>query len=129
MASTRRSRKNTLPKATLERARQQAGLEPEADVEENEAEESEVTPRQARAASSRRSGNRGKVTTMAQVERARARGEIDQEMVRDLLANPIVTVSEEELHSDYGRVLVDLRNMGLLSAALIVLLIFIAVAL
>lgn len=117
MASSRRSRKNALPKATLERARQQAGLEPE-----ESAEDSEPVVVSERV-SSRRGAARSKITTAAQIERARARGELDQEMVRDLLANPIREVTEEELHQDYAHVLVDLRNMGILAALLISLLV------
>jgi hypothetical protein len=127
MATSRRNRKNTLPKATLERARQQAGMQPAEEAEiEDESEQAEVAAVQPEKVSNRRSAARSKITSMSQIERARSRGELDQEMVRDLLANPIRQVSEEELHRDYAHVLIDLRNMGLLSAALIAALVILS---
>jgi hypothetical protein len=44
-------------------------------------------------------------------------------MIEDVLANPTKFVSAEELQQEYQHVLVDLRNMGILSAVLIVVLI------
>jgi hypothetical protein len=127
MATSRRNRKNTLPKATLERARQQAGMQPAEETEiEDESEPTESAAIRPEKASSRRPAARSRITSMSQIERARSRGELDQEMVRDLLANPIRQVSEEELHRDYAHVLIDLRNMGLLSAALIAALVILS---
>lgn len=47
-------------------------------------------------------------------------------MIEELLAHPTKTVSEAELHAQYGYVLRDLRNMGVLAAALFATLIVLA---
>jgi hypothetical protein len=46
--------------------------------------------------------------------------------IEDILAHPTKTVTEAELHAQYGYVLADLRNMGALAAALFVLLVVLA---
>jgi hypothetical protein len=51
---------------------------------------------------------------------------LDAAAIRDLLENPTKTVSESQLREDYQHVLVDLRNMGVLAAALMVLLVILA---
>jgi hypothetical protein len=57
-----------------------------------------------------------------------ARG-ISQERVAQLLDAPTRTVTEAELRAKYSYVLTDLRSMGLLSAALVVTLIALALIL
>lgn len=46
--------------------------------------------------------------------------------IEDLLEHPTKTVTEAELHADYGYVLSDLRNMGVLAAVLFIFLIVLA---
>ncbi len=121
--SKRRSRQSSpnLPKATLDRARQQAGLEPEseempaASPEPAAAPQATVTPRKARK----------RKVAAAQIQQAK-RGELDNDVIAELLHNPTKYVSEEELHAEYGFVLRDLRNMFVLAAALMVLLVVLA---
>jgi hypothetical protein len=120
MAKRRRNgKKPNLPKDVLARARKQAGVEE--DVKETSstggksdaAETSSVSEKVAR---------RRKMSTV-QLERNRQRGELTNEMVEDVLANPTKFVSSEELQDEYKHVLVDLRNMGILAAVLIATLI------
>lgn len=51
---------------------------------------------------------------------------LDPAYVRERLAHPTITVSEAELHQQYGYVVKDLRSMGLLAATLVVALIILA---
>ena len=62
-----------------------------------------------------------------QLERRRDEGTLEAEYVADLLANPTKIVSEEDLRADYGFVIKDLRNMGILAAALFVALVIVSV--
>ena len=55
--------------------------------------------------------------------------ELTQEKIRELLHNPTRFVSEAELRQTYNHVIVDLRNMGLLAAGLIVVLVALALVL
>lgn len=125
--SKRRSRQSSpnLPKATLDRARQQAGLEP--DREETEAASLEPAPQAKpapQATVTSRKARKRKVAA-AQIQQAK-RGELDNDVVAELLHNPTKIVSEEELHAEYGFVLRDLRNMFVLAIALMVLLVALA---
>jgi hypothetical protein len=54
---------------------------------------------------------------------------LPQEMINELLANPTKVVTEEDLRRDYSYVIADLRNMALLSVALVVLLVALALLL
>jgi hypothetical protein len=47
---------------------------------------------------------------------------LPQEMVRQLLHNPTKIVTEHQLRQEYGYVVADIRNMGILALGLIVLL-------
>ncbi len=62
-----------------------------------------------------------------QLERRKDEGTLETEYVADLLANPTKIVSEEDLRADYGFVIKDLRNMGILAAALFVALVIVSV--
>lgn len=115
MAKRRRNNKKAnLPKNVLERARKQAGIED--DVNETstgtKSDESETSSVGEMVARRRKMGT-------VQLERSRQRGELTNEMVESILANPTKIVSNEELHEEYKHVLVDLRNMGLLAVVLI----------
>jgi hypothetical protein len=108
---------NALPADTLERARKNAGLEADNEKELAEAEaalQAEATQMSVNERSARR-----KKSAPAQLERSRQRGELTAEMIEDALANPSIEVSEESLRQDYSHVLIDLRNMGVLAALLI----------
>jgi len=127
MAKRRRSSKPNLPADVLARARKNAGVEePESDepVEEsNDSNDSDdsvsVTERAAR---------RRKLSTV-QLERNKKRGEMSNELIADVLNNPTKVVTEEELREDYAHVLLDLRNMGILAAILIVVMLGLAFSL
>lgn len=142
MSKRRRNKKKpNLPQATLDRARREAGLEPaEPQVEEAapepevaddpkaDVEESQPEPAAAKASTSStgsRSTRRRRVNSV-QLDRNRKKGELDAETVAEMLANPTVEVTEEELGKDYRHVLLDLRNMGVLAAVLMVLLVGLA---
>lgn len=49
--------------------------------------------------------------------------QIDSAYLRERLANPTRTVTEAELHAEYGYVVRDLRSMAILAAGLIVALV------
>jgi hypothetical protein len=115
MARRRKSSSPNLPSDVLERARKNAGAETE---DENELAEAEASV-SVNARSARRRNN----LSPAQLERSRQRGELTHEMIEESLANPSVEVSEESLRAEYGHVLIDLRNMGLLAAVLIAVII------
>lgn len=150
----RKSKKPNIPQSTLERARKQAAGELSEDAgetvdgvqptppkvapppQETRAEET-VAPDdvpekpklsdEAVAAKPRSSSRRStRRVSQAQIERSKKKGELDTSTIEYALAHPTVDVSEEELHAEYGHVLVDLRNMGLLAAVLLVVLVLLA---
>jgi hypothetical protein len=108
----RKKNANALPAETLERARKNAEMEGTDELAEAEAAlDSEMSVNE-------RSARRRKAAP-AQLERSRQRGELTGEMIEEALANPTIEVSEEALREEYSHVLVDLRNMGVLAAILI----------
>lgn len=56
-------------------------------------------------------------------------GKQDARYIAQLLANPVKTVTEDELRAEYAFVLTDLRSMGLLAVGLVVLLVVLALLL
>ena len=56
----------------------------------------------------------------------RSSGELSQEVINEMLENPTIEVSEDELRKEYGFVIADLRSMALLSIGLIVALVALA---
>lgn len=123
-----------LNRELLDRARQQAReIESESDREELEvsaptaAESQPSAVRQPAAGTQRRS--------VSTAKRLRERNEetrkksLTSEDISELLANPTKTVTEAELRAQYGFVLRDLRNMGMLAGASFVFLIVLAVLL
>jgi hypothetical protein len=56
----------------------------------------------------------------------RTNKELSAGETEELLANPTKIVTETELHTQYGYVLADIRNMGLLAGALFGMLIVLA---
>jgi hypothetical protein len=116
----RKKQQPNLPEDVLARARRQAGIE---DDEANANDEAEDAP--AESSVVERAARRRKLTPV-QLERNRKHGDLSQDYIRDILENPTEFVSEEQLREEYQHVLFDLRNMGLLAAALMVLLVLLA---
>ncbi len=92
-------------------------------------ETSAPAPRTRPSNSARRSGDRKSVGARSARERRatrsstsarRSSGELSQDVISEMLENPTIEVSEDELRHEYGFVIADLRSMGLLSVALIV---------
>jgi hypothetical protein len=127
MARRKRNKQPNLPEATLERAREQAGLPAETDAAE-EVEEVETTAAAAPVREKPKSpvSRTGRRVSAAKLEQSRKRGDMDQEMVEYMLEHPTKVVTEGELRAEYGHVLYDLRNMFLLAGVLIAVMIVIA---
>jgi len=125
MAKRRRNRnKPNLPDDVLARARKNAGIEEEeTDAVDNSTKSTDASD-DADSVSSR-AARRRKLSPV-QLERSRQRGELSNDLISEALQNPTNIVSEEELGEDYKHVLVDLRNMGILAAILITLLVSLA---
>jgi len=135
MARRKRSKQPNLPEATLQRAREQAGLpaqqaadEPETEVAEAEA--APVAEKPVMAAPEKRnpalSQRAGRKISSARLEQSKKRGDLDPEMVEYVLEHPTKIVSEAQLREEYGHVLYDLRNMALLAATLIIVMVIVA---
>ncbi len=126
----RRRKKPNISQAVLEQARQTAAgegagaSETEATAQETAA--ADVGASAAAAEAPRRQRRRRRDLQAVQLERRKDEGALDAEYVADLLANPTKEVSEEELRADYGFVIKDLRNMGILAAGLFVALVLIS---
>ena len=126
----RRRKKPNISKAVLEQARQTAAGD-EAGASETEATAQEtaaadIAASAVAAETPRRQRRRRRDLQAVQLERRKDEGALDAEYVADLLANPTKEVSEEELRADYGFVIKDLRNMGILAAGLFVALVLIS---
>ncbi|MCY3832889.1 MAG: hypothetical protein OXG85_07715 [Chloroflexi bacterium] len=122
----RRRRKPNISQAVLEQARQGAidGSSP-ADDRAPEASAPAAVP----AAAPKPLPRRRRALQAAQLERRKDEGTLDGEYVAELLANPTKVVSEDDLRADYGFVIRDLRNMGILAAALFIALIIVSLVL
>ncbi|MDQ7026549.1 MAG: hypothetical protein Q9P01_04595 [Anaerolineae bacterium] len=124
--SKRRNKKPNLPEDVLARARKQAGIEePETDSENDENGDKGTNGNGEKVSVNERAARRRKLSPV-QLERSRKRGDLDGDTIRDMLENPTIAVSEEQLREEYQHVLVDLRNMGVLAAGLMVLLVVLA---
>lgn len=137
--SKRKNRKSSgapnLPKETLYRARQEAGLMPiPAEAEEetsDEAVEAVIVAPAPEVKRSRETLPTAQVSSTPPKRKSRRKqqltyDEMTPEEVAEALANPTIEVSEGALREQYNYVLADLRSMGLLAAALFVALIVIA---
>ena len=127
-----RERQPNIPTDALQRAREQAGLLtpaetdiPAAPVAEVEA-PVEAAQRFTPTASAGSVATRRRKVGSAQLDSAKRRGQTDQDKIKYMLENPTKIVTEEELRKEYSHVLVDLRNMGLLAAVLIGILVILA---
>lgn len=122
------------PEAAAPVAEAEAAAAPQAEPEKAKAAPVVQSTRTTTASSSRRSerrrattgGTSRSATAGTTVAQRSKRGELDGEQIAHLLANPTKIVSEEELHEEYGYVLRDLRNMGILAATLFVVLVMLA---
>lgn len=123
----RKRKKPNIPKAAMEHARQ------ELDHDDTPTTETESAPAKAdsgatdtakaektEAPKPRRRRNL-QATTLE--KRKNAAGPMDGEFIAEMLANPTKVVTEEDLKADYGFVIKDLRNMGILAAVLFVCLV------
>ncbi len=122
----RRRKKPNLSKAVLEQARAVSADEGGAAAAPSDARPQSAPPA---ATASPRNPRRRRAVGAAQLERRKQEGALDAEYVAELLANPTKVVSEDDLRADYGFVIRDLRNMGLLAAALFLALIAVSLVL
>ena len=122
----RRRRKPNISQAVLEQARQ--GVVDEGRPASDPAPEAKA-PDEAPAAAPKPPPRRRRALQAAQLERRKDEGALDAEYVAELLANPTKVVSEDDLRADYGFVIRDLRNMGILAAALFIALIIVSLVL
>lgn len=113
----RKKNGNALPVDTIDRARKNAESDTTSGNELAEAEA--ALNAEASSLSINERSARRKKNAPAQLERSRLRGELTGEMMEDALANPTIEVTESQLREEYSHVLVDLRNMGILAALLI----------
>ncbi len=112
----RRRKKPNISEAVLEQARQGG---PDSAAVDTPPEQSPAAPA-ARATPPRRR----RALQSAQLERRKDAGNLDGEYVAERLANPTKVVTEDDLRADYGFVIKDLRNMGILAAVLFIALVF-----
>lgn len=113
MAKRTQNTSSDISEETLERARQQA---------EGEAGASRASgrTRAERRAHVAKSTRRAKIDSVSFEKRKEKNVELTLDEIQDLLDNPTIDVSEEQLHTQYGYVLRDLRNMGILAVSLFV---------
>jgi secreted Zn-dependent insulinase-like peptidase len=111
-----RSSAPDLPKATLERAREQ--------IEEAD---DEVTPAQERQSRRERQRSRRRdQPEIIQYSQRNKKDTMDSGKLEELLAHPTKFVTEEQLRAEYGYVLADIRSMAVLATVLIVVLVVLA---
>jgi hypothetical protein len=132
--SKRRNRNSNanIPQETLERARQQAAAaNPKANAaDDDEPEVVESKPARVEPAAPRA---RSTVSAAARrgsgaqsVRKRKSDDKMSPDIVADILAHPTKVVTEDELRAQYGFVIADLRNMGLLALGLMVALVVLA---
>ena len=118
----RRRRKPNISQTVLDQARQGA-----ADSGATEAGARQDTP--AATSEKKAPPRRRRTLQAAQLERRKDAGALDGEYVAELLANPTKVVTEDDLRADYGFVIRDLRNMGVLAACLFIALVIVSLIL
>lgn len=121
----RRRRKPNISQAALDQARE--GVAQQGGTSESRARQSAPAAEAAPAAAPK--PRRRRALQAAQLERRKDEGALDAEYVAERLANPTKVVTAEDLRADYGFVIKDLRNMGLLAAALFIALIVVSLVL
>ena len=115
----RRRKKPNISQTVLDQARQ-GTAEPSAP---------DAAPVAASAAPAKAPPRRRRTLQAAQLERRKDAGALDGEYVAELLANPTKLVTEDDLRADYGFVIRDLRNMGILAAGLFIALVIVSLVL
>jgi hypothetical protein len=136
----RKTTKANIPNDTLARARAQVGLNPTPETRTepaNETEREAITPEVVSKISPvaktdvpivvQRST--AKRIQDADFERKKKKGELTQELVKEMLLNPTKFPTTDDMRRDYTHVVRDLRNMFLLSGGLVVLLVVLATVL
>ena len=123
----RRRRKPNISQTVLEQARQ--GVVDEGRADATPARETAKPAPAAPAAAAPKQPRRRRALQAAQLERRKDEGALDAEYVAELLANPTKVVTEDDLRADYGFVIKDLRNMGILAAGLFIALIIVSLVL
>ena len=121
----RRRKKPNISQAVLDQARQ--GSVDQAPAEEESA-QPEAVPAQASTPATSRTRRR-RALQSAQLDRRKDDGDLAADYVADLLANPTKVVTEADLRADYGFVIKDLRNMGILAAGLFIALVIVSLVL
>ena len=131
-----RSASPNIPQATLDRARQQiSGDVPAAPPEPVEAAEEKVesvvlTNPPPRPSAARVSASSNRVRSNRRTQPAQSKGgrkeAMDTDVVRNRLMHPTRIVTENQLREEYGFVMRDLRMIGFISIAMIVLMVVVA---
>lgn len=124
----RRRRKPNISQSVLEQARQGVVDEGRADAPSARETDSPAADRSPTAAA-KPPPRRRRALQAAQLERRKGEGALEGEYIAELLANPTKVVTEDDLRADYGFVIKDLRNMGILAAGLFIALILISLVL
>ena len=124
----RRRRKPNISRTVLEQARQGVIDEGSADAAPV-GESSAPAPATPTAAAPKLPPRRRRALQAAQLERRKDEGALEAEYIAELLANPTKVVTEDDLRADYGFVIKDLRNMGILAAGLFIALIIVSLVL
>jgi len=124
----RRRRKPNISQSVLDQARQ-GTVNEGASSEKPSAPATKKPAPPAAAAAPASSPRRRRSLQSAQLQRRKDAGKLDSDFVADLLAKPTKIVSEDDLRAEYGFVIKDLRNMGLLAAALFIALVFVSLVL
>lgn len=128
---TRNKKNNTspnIPDSVMERARQQIGADDndtEDAITETESDLAVISAeaqREAEKRSERAVKRASRRRQTASVSDKKKRNEVSPELVADMLANPTINVTEDQLRNQYGYVIADLRNMGVLAAILFMVL-------
>ena len=122
----RRRRKPNISQSVLEQARQGVVDEGRADAASTRASDSSAADKPA---TPKQPPRRRRALQAAQLERRKDEGALEGEYVAELLANPTKVVTEDDLRADYGFVIKDLRNMGILAAGLFIALIIVSLGL
>ncbi|MDE2775245.1 MAG: hypothetical protein OXI77_04805 [Chloroflexota bacterium] len=123
----RRRKKPNISQTVLDQARQ--GVIDEGGAAAPAADSSASAPAAPTAAAPKLPPRRRRALQAAQLERRKDEGALEAEYIADLLANPTKVVTEDDLRADYGFVIKDLRNMGILAAGLFIALIIVSLVL
>jgi hypothetical protein len=126
----RRRKKPNISQTALDQALQDANGGETPSTSESESTPNDTasvaTAPQSTPSESPKSRRRRRDLQSAKLDKRKSVEGLDAAYVAERLANPTKIVTEEQLQEDYGFVIRDLRNMGILAAVLFVALIGIA---